>query len=134
MITAFVVIVIALILSKSISNPIQRLQEGAEIIGSGNLDHKINIASKNEIGQLSRAFNTMTDNLKRVTASRDELNRTTVELERSNTELQQTEQKLKQVAEEWEITFNSMTDLVSIQDENYTLVKVNKAYAAEPLT
>lgn len=122
MLTAFVVIVIALVLSKSISNPIQQLQKGAEIIGSGNLDHKINIASKDEIGQLSRAFDTMTDNLKRVTASRDELNRTTVELERSNMELQQIEQTLSRAHDVLE---------QKVEERTAKLKKSNKQLTAE---
>ena len=88
-ITAFMVVLIALFISNSISRPLQSLQKGAEIIGSGNLDHKVGVAQKDEIGQLSRAFDAMTENLKKVTASRDELNKIMLELERSNKELQQ---------------------------------------------
>jgi signal transduction histidine kinase len=88
-ITAFIVMLIALFISNSISSPIQALQRGAEIIGSGNLDYKVGVVSKDEIGQLSRAFDAMTENLKKVTASRNELNKIMLELERSNKELQQ---------------------------------------------
>ncbi len=35
-----------------------------------------------------------------------------------------------QIAVEWETTFNSIADLVSIQDRDLRLVKVNEAYAA----
>lgn len=63
-ITACVVILIALFISKSISTPIQNLQRGAEIIGSGNLDYKVGIDAEDEIGHLSRAFDRMTDSLK----------------------------------------------------------------------
>ncbi len=87
--TVFAVVLLAFLISKSISDPIIALHKGAEIIGGGNLDHKIGITSKDEIGQLSRAFDTMTDNLKKITASRDELNKVMLELERSNKELQQ---------------------------------------------
>ena len=79
----------ALFVSKSISRPIQVLQKGVEIVGSGNLNHKIGITAKDEIGRLSQAFDDMTENLKRITASRDELNDIMMELERSNQELQQ---------------------------------------------
>ncbi|MDD5730869.1 MAG: PAS domain S-box protein, partial [Candidatus Omnitrophica bacterium] len=61
-------------IARSISEPIKRLTKGTEIIGSGNLDHQIEIGSKDEIGQLSRSFDKMTRDLKKVTASRDELN------------------------------------------------------------
>ncbi len=79
----------ALFVSKSISRPIQMLQRGVEIVGSGNLDYQVGISSEDEIGRLSRAFDAMTENLKNITASRDELNQIARELERSNQELQQ---------------------------------------------
>ncbi|MDD5439757.1 MAG: ATP-binding protein [Candidatus Omnitrophica bacterium] len=67
--------VTAFFLARSISAPIKKLSKDAEIIGSGNLDHKVTIDSRDEIGQLSRSFDKMTGDLKKITASRDELNR-----------------------------------------------------------
>ena len=63
----------ALLLSRSIVEPVRALQKGAEIIGSGDLDYKIGTASKDEVGQLSRTIGAMAGNLKKITASRDEL-------------------------------------------------------------
>jgi PAS domain S-box-containing protein len=67
--------VMALSIAKSISKPIKKLSEGAEIIGSGNLDYKVGTGARDEIGQLSRSFDKMTQDLKGVTASRDELDK-----------------------------------------------------------
>ena len=39
------------------------------------------------------------------------------------------EAQINQVAREWEITFNSIIDLVSIHDNNFKFIKVNKAFA-----
>jgi light-regulated signal transduction histidine kinase (bacteriophytochrome) len=89
LIVAWVGILTAFYISKSISRPIQMLQKGVEIVGSGNLDYEVGMTSDDEIGRLSRAFDAMTENLKKITASRDELNKVTIELERSNQELQQ---------------------------------------------
>ena len=61
-------------IARSISEPIKALSKGAEIVGSGNLDYKIGSNLKDEIGQLSRTFDKMTQDLKQITASRDELN------------------------------------------------------------
>ena len=44
-------------------------------------------------------------------------------------ERKKAEVKLKQAAEEWATTFNSITDLVSIHDKDFKLVRVNKAFA-----
>lgn len=102
-ITLFVVALAALIITSSISKPILALRQGIAIVGSGNLDHKVGTSSGDEIGQVSRAFDRMTEDLKMTTASRDELNREvaerkraeqaleryTAELERSNAELEE---------------------------------------------
>jgi len=48
---------------------------------------------------------------------------------RDITERKAMEEKLAATAREWEATFNSITDFVSIQDKDSRLVKVNKAYA-----
>lgn len=45
------------------------------------------------------------------------------------TERKDTEKKLLRAAEEWRATFDSMQDLVSIQDENHKITRVNMAYA-----
>jgi len=51
------------------------------------------------------------------------------QLQREITERQQAEGKIKQAAEEWRATFDSITDLVSIHDKDFRLVRVNKAFA-----
>lgn len=43
----------------SIVRPVRRLHRGVEIISEGNLDYKIGKNAKDEIGQLSRAFDSM---------------------------------------------------------------------------
>ncbi len=57
-------IIISLILSGSITKPIKKLHKGADAIVSGNLDYKVGTKRKDEIGQLSRAFDEMTQKLK----------------------------------------------------------------------
>ena len=49
-----------LLIGRSIAIPLTRLHKGTEIIGSGNLDYKVGTDAKDEIGQLSRAFDSMT--------------------------------------------------------------------------
>lgn len=55
----------AFILGITITRPIGKLAEGARIVGTGNLDHKINVKSSNELGELANIFNVMTVNLKK---------------------------------------------------------------------
>lgn len=48
---------------------------------------------------------------------------------RDITERKRAEEKIKLAAEEWRTTFDSITDLVSIHDKDFRLVRVNKAFA-----
>jgi PAS domain S-box-containing protein len=68
-------ILVAVLFAKSISDPIQAIQKSAEEVGRGNLDLKVGTDATDEIGQLGRAFDQMTDRLKAITASRDDLDR-----------------------------------------------------------
>ena len=52
-------------LSTAITKPIYALAEGARIAGMGDLDHKIRIKNRNELGLLADALNNMTDGLKK---------------------------------------------------------------------
>ena len=54
----------AWLFSYFITAPIKLLSEGAEIIGSGNLNHKINVKRNDELGQLAEHFNSMSLKLK----------------------------------------------------------------------
>lgn len=74
-ITVCGVLLVAYRVSRSISDPIKRLYKGSEIIGGGNLDHKVGTDAKDEIGQLSRIFDQMIENLRHATASWEDLNR-----------------------------------------------------------
>lgn len=63
-----------LLFSEFILRPIKKLQEGTSVIARGNLNYKVEVNSNDEIGELAASFNQMTDDLKAITASRDELN------------------------------------------------------------
>ncbi len=97
-----IVVMVSVLVARTITQPLEKLVEGTEEIGSGNLNYRIQVEARNEIGQLARAFNAMAQNLQKVTASRDDLDReieerksvqnalaeAVEELERSNEELQ----------------------------------------------
>jgi len=58
-------------INSSVAKPIAKLEEGTRIIGSGNLNHKVGTDAKDEIGQLSRAFDKMTEALQITTVSKN---------------------------------------------------------------
>lgn len=46
------------------------------------------------------------------------------------TERKTAEQKMKQAIQQWETTFNSINDMISIQDRTFTIQRVNQSYAS----
>ncbi len=102
-------------INRSLSRSISLLTTGAAIVGSGNLDHKIRLATNDEIGQLSAAFNAMTENLKSLTVSRDELAKEVAERKRAENALRRSEAILAQAGQmahlgAWELEFVNEAD------------------------
>lgn len=61
----FLPVFIGILIFRSVSVPIKKLQQGIKIVKKGNLDYEVGIDSKDEIGQLSRDFDKMTSSLKK---------------------------------------------------------------------
>ena len=59
-------LVIAFLFLRMIEAPLRKLQKGAKAIGSGDLNHTIDIKEKNEFFDLARAFNFMVQDLKKL--------------------------------------------------------------------
>ena len=59
-IAMLLVVLAAWLVSRSISNPIRSLTQSARVIARGDLSHKADIPTSDEIGELADAFNTMT--------------------------------------------------------------------------
>lgn len=75
------------------------VQAGIEIIGRGNLDHTIPVPRNDEIGDLSRAFNQMTRDLKSVTASKSQLEEEIAEREAAEEALRDNMVELEELSE-----------------------------------
>lgn len=71
-------------MSEQITAPILALEEGAKIIGDGNLDHRLQVQSGDEIQQLGETFNRMASDL---ASHIRELTETTAAKERIQSEL-----------------------------------------------
>ena len=89
--------------SRMICGPIHKLHKGTEIIATGNLDYKIDIDAKDEIGQLSRAFDKMTEDLKETTTSIDELSKEVAKRKHTEKVLEQAIEQTNQMAVEAEM-------------------------------
>ncbi len=60
------VAVLGYLITRSITRPIARLLQGTVVIGGGNLDHRVTVGATDEVGELGRAFNQMTEKRQRV--------------------------------------------------------------------
>ena len=97
-----VLLIVALVVwatAKIISDPIRALHKGVETIGRGNLDYKVGTNAKDEIGQLSRAFDQMTANLKKVMASRDSLDEEMRRRKEAEEHLRRSEEKYRNLVD-----------------------------------
>ncbi len=105
-ILALVILLALVVIVRGILGPVLSLQKGAEIIGSGNLEHRIEIKSKDEIGILAQAFNKMVENLfKEITEhkkTQEELQKRADELEKMNRLMVGRELKMAEMKKEIE--------------------------------
>lgn len=109
---------LGLFISKKITTPLNKLTEYTRIIGRGDLDHTINIEAKGEIGQLAQAFTQMIGNLKKITASRDEVLKEVSERQKAETALQSANASLLEINEE-------------LSDSNESQARVNEEMEKE---
>jgi signal transduction histidine kinase len=86
-------VLVAWVLSRSLARPINELRAAMDIVGAGNLDYPIASTSRDEIGDLARAFAAMTRSLRE---SRGELVRLNDELGAKIRQLQQAQTRLIQ--------------------------------------
>jgi len=96
---------VAIMISRAIAHPLTKLVKGAEAVGRGSLHTNIEIDSKDEIGDLARAFNAMTESLRNAEATS---HRNQQELTSAQAQLRQQVVQLEQTQS---ITMGMMEDL-----------------------
>ncbi len=87
--------VIICLLSHNINQPLRQLRDSAEAVGRGDFSQRVEVASRDEYGELATAFNRMTSNIK---ASNEELEKTVKTLKATQDQLIQSE-KLSGIGE-----------------------------------
>jgi len=107
--------------SRFITGPVRKLHEGTEIIGRGNLDYHVGSDSKDEIGQLSRAFDKMTGDLKKTIVSVDELNKEIAERKRAEAATETENAKLSAM-------ISGMDEGVVFADTDNRIAEVNNYF------
>ncbi|MGA1826325.1 MAG: ATP-binding protein [bacterium] len=89
-------VILSYFLIRSITMPINKLIQATMKIKEGDLTIRADIHSTDEIGQLAEAFNNMVENLKNVTASRNELNKEIEERQKAEKQFKESQALLIQ--------------------------------------
>jgi len=88
---------------KTITIPIERLLEGVHALKEGAYESPISVVTNGEIGELAKSFNDMGE------------------------AITQREVELQRAKEEWERTFESISDILTILDREFHIIMANKA-------
>jgi class 3 adenylate cyclase/HAMP domain-containing protein len=87
LIAVVVALVVSFIIARGVTAPVRKLVQGAEAVGRGNYQYRVTVRSRDELGMLAHAYNTMTEQLEaNITALREayrELQQQTQALEAS---------------------------------------------------
>jgi PAS domain S-box-containing protein len=106
----------------SITASLTALRRGTEVIASGDLTHRIGLSAHDEIGELSRAFDLMAEQLRDTTVSRDELSKEVEERKRA-------EEAVREQREWLRVTLASIGDAVIATDAEARVTFINPVAA-----
>ncbi len=113
----------AIIFTTFITKPIMELTKGVDAVGSGDVDFKVNVKTKDEIGKLSASFNKMVENLK---IAKKEITKTNTELEMANIELRMARQRLQLERDKAQNYFDIAEGLIICIDADQLVSLINK--------
>lgn len=135
MMTALAVLFVALFgisfhTARRITKPLDKLTNGTEIIGKGDLKHVIDIKSRDEIGELASAFNKMTMDLRE---SRKELEKYSKGLEKEIAErTKDLEAKIDDLERFSRLTVGRELRMVELKKKVRELEEKRKKHGIEP--
>ena len=118
------VIGISVLFGASITKPIRKMANAAELIASGDLSISVDHHSEDEIGALADAFNAITDGLKEIVGS---IVKNTRELNANAAEMRDVSQRMSNNSDE----MNSVTQKMSENSEEIVEEMISVAAAGE---
>ncbi|MHB1001491.1 MAG: PAS domain-containing protein, partial [Armatimonadota bacterium] len=108
---------------KHISTSITSLRNGIEVIGTGNLSHRIDMPPVDELGELAGSFNHMTEQLQTLTVSKDVLQEEIEERKKTEEALKESERLLRDV-------IDGSPSIIFLKDREGRFITINKRLEA----
>jgi signal transduction histidine kinase/HAMP domain-containing protein len=97
---------------RHITDSLDRFRRGTEIVGRGDLTHRIGLSATDEIGRLAHAFDRMADDLRATTVSRDALAAEVAQRKRAEEENQRLLASLQQDGERFRALVTASSDVL----------------------
>jgi PAS domain S-box-containing protein len=113
--------VLAYLMARNITNPIQQLSLAAQAIGSGKLENKLNIKTGDEIEHLGNTLVKMAEDLQQTLVSRDDLVKEIHERQKVQAALRETNDYLENL-------FNYANAPVIVWDPTFRITRFNHAF------
>ena len=109
-ITFFAFIAINILISRLVVKPLTKLHKSVTMFKSGILPEQPTVYPNDEIGELTYEFNQMVETIQEDIA-----------------ELKEAEKIISQSKQDWEETFDTITDMITVHDRDFNIVRANKA-------
>ena len=104
--------IFAFVISGNINAIVEKLISGTRRIAGGDLEHPLTIGKRDdEIKELCESFNLMMNKLRE---SNDKSNQLFLQVKRGR--------------DEWQKTFDAITDIITIHDKDFKIIMANKAF------
>jgi len=105
----------AITISKGVSRPVKTLARAARKVANGDLDHIVTVDTRDEVGELSRAFNQMTRDLKQSRREIEEYNKVLEKrVEERTAELQKAYNEIEQKSRELQVSYSQLKEFSKI--------------------
>ncbi|MBI4679934.1 MAG: HAMP domain-containing protein [Nitrospirae bacterium] len=113
----------AVVFATVITKPVLELTKGVEAVGSGNLNYKVHVKTKDEVGKLSESFNEMVEKLR---TAKEEIIKTNRELELEIIERKMAKQRLQIEKDRLQNFLDITTLMIAAIDSDQLVSLINK--------